>query len=130
MNLQRQKSLKAKMNRRACLGSSHEPESEPVIQVTVGSAKYESAYGAVVWKIDRLPDKNSSKYPTPQLLFMGDSINAFTLLLGCKPGREMVICQPRPRFHGEGADGTVSQTAALFPLVPTSTRKVQLFPSF
>jgi len=30
------------------------------IQVTVGSAKYESAYRAVVWKIDRLPDKNSS----------------------------------------------------------------------
>ncbi|XP_039101861.1 stonin-1 [Hyaena hyaena] len=60
MNLQRQKSLKAKMNRRACLGSLHEPESEPVIQVTVGSAKYESAYRAVVWKIDRLPDKNSS----------------------------------------------------------------------
>lgn len=64
MNLQRQKSLKAKMNRRACLGSLHEPESEPVIQVTVGSAKYESAYRAVVWKIDRLPDKNSSPdYP-------------------------------------------------------------------
>ncbi|XP_035925107.1 stonin-1 isoform X1 [Halichoerus grypus] len=60
MNLQRQKSLKAKMNRRACLGNLHEPESEPVIQVTVGSAKYESAYRAVVWKIDRLPDKNSS----------------------------------------------------------------------
>ncbi|XP_071064910.1 stonin-1 [Dasypus novemcinctus] len=60
MNLQRQKSLKAKMNRRACLGSLHEPESEPVIQVTVGSAKYESAYRAVVWKIDRLPDKNSN----------------------------------------------------------------------
>nr|XP_031322839.1 stonin-1 isoform X2 [Camelus dromedarius] len=60
MNLQRQKSLKAKMNRRACLGNLHEPESEPIIQVTVGSAKYESAYRAVVWKIDRLPDKNSS----------------------------------------------------------------------
>lgn len=59
-NLQRQKSLKAKMNRRACLGSLQEPESEPVIQVTVGSAKYESAYRAVVWKIDRLPDKNTS----------------------------------------------------------------------
>uniref|UniRef100_A0A3Q2H017 Stonin-1 n=1 Tax=Equus caballus TaxID=9796 RepID=A0A3Q2H017_HORSE len=59
MNLQRQKSLKAKMNRRACLGNLHELESEPVIQVTVGSAKYESAYRAVVWKIDRLPDKNS-----------------------------------------------------------------------
>ncbi|NWH25033.1 STON1 protein, partial [Grus americana] len=60
MNLQRQKSLKAKMNRRACLGSSHEVESDPVIQVSVGTAKYESAYRAVVWKIDRLPDKNSS----------------------------------------------------------------------
>ncbi|XP_006839502.1 PREDICTED: stonin-1 [Chrysochloris asiatica] len=60
MNLQRQKSLKAKMNRRACLGSLQEPETEPVIQVTVGSARYESAYRAVVWKIDRLPDKNSS----------------------------------------------------------------------
>ncbi|XP_017205728.2 stonin-1 isoform X2 [Oryctolagus cuniculus] len=43
MNLQRQKSLKAKMNRRACLGSLHEPESEPVIQVTVGSAKLNEA---------------------------------------------------------------------------------------
>ncbi|XP_049726498.1 stonin-1 [Elephas maximus indicus] len=60
MNLQRQKSLKAKMNRRACLGSLQELDTEPVIQVTVGSAKYESAYRAVVWKIDRLPDKNSS----------------------------------------------------------------------
>ncbi|XP_006880971.1 PREDICTED: stonin-1 [Elephantulus edwardii] len=60
MNLQRQKSLKAKMNRRACLGSLQEPESEPVIQVTVGTAKYDSAYQAVVWKIERLPDKNSS----------------------------------------------------------------------
>lgn len=59
-NLQRQKSLKAKMNRRACLGSLQGPELEPVIQVTVGSAKYESAYRAVVWKIDRLPDKNTS----------------------------------------------------------------------
>ncbi|NXG45428.1 STON1 protein, partial [Psilopogon haemacephalus] len=60
MNLQRQKSLKAKMNRRACLGSLHELESDPVIQVSVGTAKYESAYRAVVWKIDRLPEKNSS----------------------------------------------------------------------
>ncbi|KAJ7341260.1 hypothetical protein JRQ81_005153 [Phrynocephalus forsythii] len=60
MNLQRQKSLKAKMNRRACLGSLTEIESDPVIQVSVGTAKYESAYRAIVWKIDRLPDKNSS----------------------------------------------------------------------
>lgn len=70
-NLQRQKSLKAKMNRRACLGSLQEPESEPVIQVTVGSAKYESAYRAVVWKIDRLPDKNASKYPAPRVTSVG-----------------------------------------------------------
>ncbi|XP_061847542.1 stonin-1 isoform X2 [Colius striatus] len=59
MNLQRQKSLKSKMNRRACLGALHEVESDPVIQVSIGTAKYESAYRAVVWKIDRLPDKNS-----------------------------------------------------------------------
>lgn len=84
-NLQRQKSLKAKMNRRACLGSLQEPESEPVIQVTVGSAKYESAYRAVVWKIDRLPDKNSSKYPTPRLTFT--SLSVFTHILGPKAGR-------------------------------------------
>lgn len=62
MNLQRQKSLKAKMNRRACLGSLTEIESDSVIQVSTGAAKYESAYRAIVWKIDRLPDKNSSKY--------------------------------------------------------------------
>ncbi|KAL8185144.1 UNVERIFIED_CONTAM: Stonin-1 [Gekko kuhli] len=60
MNLQRQKSLKAKMNRRTCLGSLTEIESDSVIQVSIGTAKYESAYRAVVWKIDRLPDKNSS----------------------------------------------------------------------
>ncbi|XP_030051691.1 stonin-1 isoform X1 [Microcaecilia unicolor] len=60
MNLHRQKSLMAKMNRKACLGSVSETESEPVIQVTIGTAKYESAYRAVVWKIDRLPDKSSS----------------------------------------------------------------------
>uniref|UniRef100_A0A8C8VFQ5 Stonin-1 n=1 Tax=Pelusios castaneus TaxID=367368 RepID=A0A8C8VFQ5_9SAUR len=60
MNLQRQKSLKAKMNRKTCLGSLHEIESDPVIQVSAGTAKYESAYRAVVWKMDRLPDKNSS----------------------------------------------------------------------
>ncbi|XP_075781562.1 stonin-1 isoform X1 [Pelodiscus sinensis] len=60
INLQRQKSLKAKMNRKTCLGSLNEIESDPVIQVSIGTAKYESAYRAVVWKIDRLPDKNSS----------------------------------------------------------------------
>lgn len=60
MNLQRQKSLKAKMNRRTCLGSLNEVESDSIIHVSVGTAKYESAYRAIVWKIDRLPDKNSN----------------------------------------------------------------------
>ncbi|NXH23174.1 STON1 protein, partial [Bucco capensis] len=60
MNLHKQKSLKAKMNRRACLGALHQVESEPVIQVSLGTAKYESAYRAVVWRIERLPEKNSS----------------------------------------------------------------------
>ncbi|KAM5292274.1 stonin-1 [Ctenodactylus gundi] len=59
MHLQRQKSLKARMNRRACLGSGQEPEAGQVVQVTVGAAEYESAYQAVVWRIERLPDKNS-----------------------------------------------------------------------
>ncbi|KAM4770878.1 stonin-1-like [Rhinophrynus dorsalis] len=67
VSLQRQRFLKTKMNRRACLGSEYEIESEPVIQVTVGTAKYEHAYKAVVWKIDRLPDKNSS-YDQPHSL--------------------------------------------------------------
>ncbi|KAE8600735.1 hypothetical protein XENTR_v10013383 [Xenopus tropicalis] len=63
VSLQRQRSLKTKMNKRTCLGSAYEIESEPVIQVTVGTAKYEKAYKAVVWKIDRLPDKNSHDQP-------------------------------------------------------------------
>ncbi|XP_071996422.1 stonin-1 [Engystomops pustulosus] len=62
VSLQRQRSLKTKMNRRACLSTGYEIESEPVIQVTIGTAKYENAYKAVVWKIDRLPDKNSSPH--------------------------------------------------------------------
>ncbi|OCT77682.1 stonin-1 [Xenopus laevis] len=63
VSLQRQRSLKTKMNRRTCLGSTYEIESEPVIQVTVGTAKYEKSFKAVVWKIDRLPDKNSHDQP-------------------------------------------------------------------
>ncbi|KAG8443662.1 hypothetical protein GDO86_008997 [Hymenochirus boettgeri] len=63
VSLQRQRSLKTKMNRRTCFGSAYEIESEPVIQVTVGTAKYEKAFKAVVWKIDRLPDKNSHDQP-------------------------------------------------------------------
>lgn len=56
--LLRQKSLKARMNRNTCLGSVNTAESEPVMQVTVGTVKYENVYSAIVWRIDRLPVKN------------------------------------------------------------------------
>ncbi|KAJ8248289.1 hypothetical protein GJAV_G00240430 [Gymnothorax javanicus] len=56
--LLRQKSLKARMNRNACLGSVSAAESQPVMQVSVGAVKYENVYGAIVWRIDKLPVKN------------------------------------------------------------------------
>ncbi|XP_026887281.2 stonin-1 [Electrophorus electricus] len=58
MSLLWQKSLKARMNRSACMGSVNVTDSYPVMQVTVGTVKYENVYGAIVWKIDRLPAKN------------------------------------------------------------------------
>lgn len=62
--LLRQKSLKARMNRNACLGSVSAAESQPVMEVTVGTVKYENVYSAIVWKIDRLPAKNMAvDYP-------------------------------------------------------------------
>uniref|UniRef100_UPI00398F57A1 stonin-1-like n=1 Tax=Pristiophorus japonicus TaxID=55135 RepID=UPI00398F57A1 len=60
VNLFRQKSLKAKMNRNARLGSVSTTGGEPVMQVTIGTAKYEHAFRAIVWRIDSLPDKNSA----------------------------------------------------------------------
>lgn len=60
--LLRQKSLKARMNRKACLGSISAADSQPVMQVSIGSVKYESVYSAVVWRIDRLPAKNTGNY--------------------------------------------------------------------
>ncbi|KAM6956209.1 stonin-1 [Aplochiton taeniatus] len=56
--LLRQRSLKARMNRNACLGSVSDAESQPVMQVSVGTVKYENVYSAIVWRIDRLPAKN------------------------------------------------------------------------
>ncbi|XP_036439020.1 stonin-1 [Colossoma macropomum] len=53
-----QKSLKARMNRNACLGSVNVTDSHPVMQVTVGTVKYENVYGAIVWRIEKLPAKN------------------------------------------------------------------------
>ncbi|KAG2467479.1 STON1 protein, partial [Polypterus senegalus] len=59
VSLLRQKSLKSKMNRNACLGSVSTAETEQVMQVTTGTVKYEDAFGAIVWRIDRLPAKNA-----------------------------------------------------------------------
>ncbi|XP_076872000.1 stonin-1 isoform X2 [Brachyhypopomus gauderio] len=58
-----QKSLKARMNRNVCLGSVNVTDSHPVMQVTVGTVKYENVHGAIVWKIDRLPAKNTVDLP-------------------------------------------------------------------
>ncbi|XP_017540760.2 stonin-1 [Pygocentrus nattereri] len=58
MSLPWQKSLKARMNRNACLGSVNVTDSHPVMQVTVGTVKYENVYGAIVWRIEKLPAKN------------------------------------------------------------------------
>ncbi|KAG8561959.1 hypothetical protein GDO81_015545 [Engystomops pustulosus] len=54
-----EKSLKAKVNREASFGSPSFSGSEPAMRVTLGTAKYENAYNAIVWRISRLPDKNS-----------------------------------------------------------------------
>ncbi|XP_057587426.1 stonin-2 isoform X6 [Hippopotamus amphibius kiboko] len=56
-----EKSLKAKMNRGASFGSTSVSGSEPVMRVTLGTAKYEHAFNSIVWRINRLPDKNSVK---------------------------------------------------------------------
>ncbi|XP_024860987.1 stonin-1 [Kryptolebias marmoratus] len=58
--LLRQRSLKARMNRKACLGSNSAGDSQPVMQVSIGSVKYENVYSAIVWRIDRLPAKNTA----------------------------------------------------------------------
>ncbi|CAH2328436.1 stonin-2 [Pelobates cultripes] len=54
-----ERSLKAKVNREASFGSPSLSGSEPAMRVTLGTAKYEHAYNAIVWRINRLPDKNS-----------------------------------------------------------------------
>ncbi|KFQ53830.1 Stonin-2, partial [Pelecanus crispus] len=54
-----EKSLKAKVNKGATFGSSSLSGSEPVMRVTLGTAKYEHAFNSIVWRINRLPDKNS-----------------------------------------------------------------------
>ncbi|NXK48913.1 STON2 protein, partial [Chauna torquata] len=55
-----EKSLKAKVNKGASFGSASLSGSEPVMRVTLGTAKYEHAFNSIVWRINRLPDKNSA----------------------------------------------------------------------
>ncbi|XP_062974003.1 stonin-2 isoform X2 [Elgaria multicarinata webbii] len=55
-----EKSLKAKVNKSASFGSTSVSGSEPVMSVTLGTAKYEHAFNSIVWRINRLPDKNSA----------------------------------------------------------------------
>ncbi|KAK2843019.1 hypothetical protein Q7C36_011234 [Tachysurus vachellii] len=55
-----EKSLKARFNKGASFGSISTSGSEPAMRVTLGTAKYEQAFRAVVWRISRLPDKNSA----------------------------------------------------------------------
>lgn len=57
-----EKSLKAKVNRSASFGSASVSGSEPAMRVTLGTAKYEHAFNAIVWRINRLPDKSSGGY--------------------------------------------------------------------
>uniref|UniRef100_A0A8C7T9I7 Stonin 1 n=1 Tax=Oncorhynchus mykiss TaxID=8022 RepID=A0A8C7T9I7_ONCMY len=58
VTLLRRKSLPARINRNACLGTVSVVESQPVMQVTVGTVKYENVYLAMVWRIDRLSRKS------------------------------------------------------------------------
>lgn len=57
--LLRQRSLKARVNKNACLGAARTADSRPAMQVSVGTVKYENVYSAIVWRIDRLPAKNT-----------------------------------------------------------------------
>lgn len=62
-----EKSLKAKVNKGATFGSTSLSGSEPVMRVTLGTAKYEHAFNSIVWRINRLPDKNSGEWFVPSL---------------------------------------------------------------
>ncbi|XP_042629715.1 stonin-2-like [Cyprinus carpio] len=55
-----EKTLKARFNKGASFGSTSTSGSEPAMRVTFGTAKYEQAFRSVVWRISRLPDKNSA----------------------------------------------------------------------
>uniref|UniRef100_A0A4W5JSD8 Stonin 1 n=1 Tax=Hucho hucho TaxID=62062 RepID=A0A4W5JSD8_9TELE len=68
VTLLRRKSLTVRINQNACLGMVSAVESQLVMQVTVGTVKYENVYSAMVWRIDRLPATNMAwlnKYKIP-----------------------------------------------------------------
>uniref|UniRef100_A0A8C4WY71 Stonin-2 n=1 Tax=Eptatretus burgeri TaxID=7764 RepID=A0A8C4WY71_EPTBU len=56
----KQRSLMARVNRSAKFGSTTATGLERVMRVTIGSAKYEHAFRAIVWRIECLPDKNAA----------------------------------------------------------------------
>lgn len=69
-----EKSLKAKVNKSASFGSASISGSEPVMRVTLGTAKYEHAFNSVVWRINRLPDKNSGGYNYLKWIILQDIV--------------------------------------------------------
>lgn len=100
--LLRQRSLKARMNRNACLGAVRTTDSRPVMQVSVGTVKYENVYSAIVWRIDRLPAKNTGNFG-----------------LGLEDVSSLVLCSLR---HKLGARGSSAESQPLlFPLQPWIT---------
>lgn len=72
--LLRQRSLKARMNRNACLGAVSTTDSQPAMQVSVGTVKYENVYSAIVWRIDRLPAKNTGNCRASNFVFLLSTI--------------------------------------------------------
>lgn len=74
-----EKSLKARFNKGASFGSATTSGPEPAMRVTLGTAKYEQAFRAVVWRISRLPDKNSGRSYSGG--FLGVNYSSGTVLL-------------------------------------------------
>lgn len=90
-----EKSLKAKVNREASFGSPSLSGTEPAMRVTLGTAKYEHAYNAIVWRINRLPDKNSGEELRPGIA--ANTSPPRTLCMSCSPTLRRLTLHPEPR---------------------------------
>uniref|UniRef100_S4R6U4 Stonin 2 n=1 Tax=Petromyzon marinus TaxID=7757 RepID=S4R6U4_PETMA len=99
-NFIKQKSLLAKVNKSAKFGTTSVSGSEPVMRVTIGTAKYEHAYNAIVWRIDRLPDKNAAP--------AADHPHCFSCRLELGSDQEV----PRGFFHSLEAEFDMQTTTA------------------